>query len=319
MQCRAFFYFYGQMNFLTNASLGNNSLRSYIVSLFLIFLGYAVIGQLPMLFDMYLNHKGEVLSQGNVYNELELLFGKNWLLVYLILPFIGALTAVLIAVKYLHKRSVLSVFTGRKSFDWKRFLISFILWGIILATFLVVSMFNSNQIVWNLDPPSFFPLLLISVLLIPLQTTCEELLFRGYLFQATGHVWRRGWLAVLISGFVFGLMHAANPEVAVLGKSVMIYYILTGLFLGVMTLMDNGLELSIGYHAVNNMFASLILTNNWQAFRTNAVFLDLSKPEFGWDSILTVVLIQPLILVVFSKLFGWKNLRSTLFSKQSSF
>jgi membrane protease YdiL (CAAX protease family) len=217
--------------------------------------------------------------------------------------------------RQVHKRSALSVFTGRKSFDWKRFLISFILWGLILTSFLVISIFNTNQIVWNLDPTTFIPLVLISLLLIPLQTTCEEVLFRGYLFQAVGHVWRKGWLAVLFSGFVFGLMHAANPEVAVLGKSVMIYYIFTGLFFGIMTLMDNGLELSMGYHAVNNIFAALILTNNWQAFRTNALFVDLSKPQFGWDSILTIVLVQPLILVLFSKLFGWKNWRSTLFSK----
>jgi membrane protease YdiL (CAAX protease family) len=303
------------MNFLTNASKGNNSFRSYIVSLFLVFIGYAIIGQIPLLVDVYIHQKGEVISQGFEYRDLEILVGKNLVLTYLILPFVAALIAIIVAVKYVHKRSALSVFTGRKSFDWKRFLISFILWGLILTSFLVVSISNTNQIVWNLDPTTFIPLVLISLLLIPLQTTCEEVLFRGYLFQVVGHVWRKGWLAVLFSGFVFGLMHAANPEVAVLGKSVMIYYIFTGLFLGIMTLMDNGLELSMGYHAVNNIFAALILTNNWQAFRTDALFVDLSKPQFGWDSILTIVLVQPLILVLFSKLFGWKNWRSTLFSK----
>lgn len=316
--CLAEPFLFLQMNFLTNAGIGNNALRSYIVSLLLVFLGYAIIGQLPMLLNMYVHQESDLLTQGFEYSELEALFGKNLLLTYLILPFVGALIAILVAVRYVHNRPILSVFSARKSFDWKRFFVSFIVWGIILTSFLVYSIFNSNQIVWNLDLPTFFPLLLISLVLIPLQTTCEEVLFRGYLFQATGHVWGRGWIAVLISGLVFGLMHAANPEVSVLGKSVMIYYIFTGLFLGVMTLMDNGLELSLGYHTVNNIFASLILTTNWQAFRTHAVFLDLSKPEFGWDSILTIVLIQPLMLVVFAKLFAWKNWRSTVFSKQSN-
>jgi uncharacterized protein len=93
----------------------------------------------------------------------------------------------------------------------------------------------------------------------------------------------------------------------------LIYYIGTGLFLGLLTLMDDGLELSMGYHAVNNIFAALILTNDWQAFQTDALYIDHSAPTFGWDSLLTIILVQPLLLLIFSKIYKWKNWKEKLF------
>ncbi|MCF6287212.1 MAG: hypothetical protein L3K26_18820 [Candidatus Hydrogenedentes bacterium] len=80
-----------------------------------------------------------------------------------------------------------------------------------------------------------------------------------------------------------------------------------------MTQMDGGIELSIGYHAVNNIFAALILTNDWQAFQTDALFIDRSPPAFGLESWLTLLLIQPLILFIFAKKYKWKGWKEKLF------
>ena len=71
----------------------------------------------------------------------------------------------------------------------------------------------------------------------------------------------------------------------------------------------------MGYHAVNNIFASLIVTNDWQAFHTDALFIDSSMPEFGMEHILTLVIIQPLLLFLFSKKYNWKNWKEKLFAK----
>jgi hypothetical protein len=71
--------------------------------------------------------------------------------------------------------------------------------------------------------------------------------------------------------------------------------------------MDEGMELSMGYHAANNVFTAIMITNNWQAFQTDALFLDTSIPSFGLDSILTLAFIQPALLFVFSKMYQWKN------------
>jgi hypothetical protein len=74
-----------------------------------------------------------------------------------------------------------------------------------------------------------------------------------------------------------------------------------------MTIMDEGMELSMGYHAANNVFTAIMITNNWQAFQTDAVFIDTSIPSFGLDSIVTLAIIQPALLILFSRIFKWKN------------
>jgi hypothetical protein len=71
--------------------------------------------------------------------------------------------------------------------------------------------------------------------------------------------------------------------------------------------MDEGMELSMGYHAANNVFTAIMITNNWQAFQTDAVFLDVSTPHFGLDSIITLALIQPALLLLFTRLYKWSN------------
>ena len=164
-------------------------------------------------------------------------------------------------------------------------------------------------------PETFFILSLISIFILPIQTTFEEIFFRGYLFQGFGVLFKKGWLSVLMTSVLFGLMHGSNPEVEKLGMILLVFYILNGMFLGLVVLMDDGLELSMGYHAINNIFAALIVTNNWQAFHTDAFFIDNSAPEFGLENILTLVIIQPLLLFIFSKKYKWSSWKTRLFER----
>ena len=156
----------------------------------------------------------------------------NLSLALLLTPFLCVVVGLLLSVKYLHKRPILSVFTSRKSFDWKRFGFSFVIWGIIMFVFMLVSMNTGAPIEWNLDTETFIPLLLVSLFLIPIQTTAEELLFRAYLFQGFGLVFKKGWIAILLTGILFGLLHGANPEVAKLGNILLLFYIGTGILWG---------------------------------------------------------------------------------------
>jgi hypothetical protein len=88
---------------------------------------------------------------------------------------------------------------------------------------------------------------------------------------------------------------------------------LTGVFLGIIVLMDDGIELTSGYHLANNFFAVVILTNNWQVFQTDALLMDHSVPTFGWDNLLTILIIQPLLIYIFSKKYQWVNWKERLF------
>ena len=86
----------------------------------------------------------------------------------------------------------------------------------------------------------------------------------------------------LISSFLFGIMHFWNPEVEKLGSVIIIAYITMGLFFGAITLLDEGLELAIGFHIGNNLLLALMLTSDWTVFQTYLIMLIKRKKDFQY-------------------------------------
>ncbi len=292
-----------EIQYIDKAQEGKAQFSLVFITFAMVVVAYAIIGQIPLTIS--------ILQTGISFEEhldLKLLgemIGKTTLLFYLIIPFIFGFVALLVAIKYIHKRSVLSLFTIRKTIDWKRFFTSFFIWGSVLSLSLWVNHLTTGNISWNFNPSLFFPLLIVALVLIPIQTTFEEILFRGYLTQELQSVVKKPLISMLISAILFGLMHASNPEIEILGYGVLSYYMLSGLFLGFITFYDDGIELAMGYHAMNNIFAAVLLTNNWQVFQTDALFMDLNPPSFSWEAILTLVILQPLLFFVFAKRYRW--------------
>ena len=66
--------------------------------------------------------------------------------------------------------------------------------------------------------------------------------------QGLGIMAKNRWVPLVVTSVLFGAMHFFNPEVDKLGYGIMVYYMGTGFFLGIMTLMDEGLELALGFH-----------------------------------------------------------------------
>ncbi len=285
----------------------------HILTVSLVLLAY-FLGQFPLLIVL----GDQDLLRPETIDDTRFMaesIGFNTFLALLLVPFILSLILLMASARFILKRSIRSLFTQRKQLSWKRIAFSFLLWFLLMGTLFVVLSVNSGTVVWNYDPKTFTGLILVSLLMIPLQTTCEELLFRGYLLQLSGAVFRKGWLSVLFTGVLFGLIHASNPEVDKIGDIALLYYIGTGIFLGIITLMDDGIELAMGFHAANNIFAALIVTNDWQAFRTDALFLDTAPPSFGWDSILTLMVLMPLLAICFSRVYRWKEWKRRLFDQ----
>ncbi len=109
--------------------------------------------------------------------------GSNRVLFWMLLPFTLSFVIFLVAIKWIHKRPVLSVFTGRDQLDWMRICTSFFIVFFFLTIISALQVYFSDDIIWSFEWNTFFPLLLIACLMIPIQTTIEELLFRGYLLQ----------------------------------------------------------------------------------------------------------------------------------------
>ena len=171
---------------------------------------------------------------------------------------------------------------------------------------------SPEDFVINFKPIPFAILFIIGTLLIPIQTSTEEYVFRGYLMQGFANLARNKWFPLLMTSTIFGVMHIFNPEVSKMGYIVMVYYIGTGLFLGIITLMDEGIELALGFHAANNLVGALLVTSDWSVFQTHSVFKDISEPSAGADIILPVIVIYPIMLYIFSKKYNWTNWKEKL-------
>jgi membrane protease YdiL (CAAX protease family) len=135
-------------------------------------------------------------------------------------------------------------------------------------------------------------------------------------FSKTQHkLLNRSFTPLLITSVTFGLLHGMNPEVEKLGYILMVFYIGTGLFYGITTLMDEGTELALGLHAANNIVAAFLVTTDWAVFRTDALYVDTSEASVGADMFIGVFVLYPILLWLFSKKYGWTNWKHKLFGK----
>lgn len=242
--------------------------------------------------------------------------GENRFLIESLIPFAIGLGLLFLWVKYIHQQSITSLTTSRAKIDWNRIFFSFGLWTAITVMFIVIGYFLAPEdYVFNFKPIPFLILAIIGIILVPLQTSFEEYFFRGYLMQGLGVVFKNRWVPLFFTSIVFGLMHLGNPEVTKLGNLIMVYYIGTGFFLGILTLMDEGLELALGFHAANNLVTALLVTADWTAFQTHSILRDVSEPTLGADVYIPVFIIFPLLLFFFSKKYGWTNWKDKLFGK----
>ena len=297
------------MNFIQQAYKGNNEWYHWVLTIFVVFIGWQFIGVIPLLVAafMYSANMTE-FTKAAQDNFMTLGIDKNLFLFLMIVTFIFGLISLIIGVKYIHKRTLKSIITSRKSIDWKRFWFGFISWGIVAVVSIIIGVYlTPENYVWNFRLIPFLTLLAVSFLFLPFQTSFEELLFRGYFMQGLGILAKNRWLPLILTSVIFGLMHGANPEVEKLGYISMVFYIGTGLFYGIVTLMDEGTELALGLHAINNIVAAFFITTNWTVFQTDAIYIDTSEPSVGWEMFFPVLVLYPLMLVLFSKKYGWKN------------
>lgn len=290
----------------------------YLVGIFIIFIMWQVIGAIPLGIAILVKVVlGDGVSAPSDIPQMMEVLGNNLFLFLMLISFAVGLIGVLFTSKFLHKLSFTNLTTARPKIDWKRFWFIFVLWGIISSGFVLVDYFfiAPDEYVLNFNLKPFLILCVIAILLIPLQTSFEEYFFRGYLMQGLGVLFKNKWAPLLITSVGFGLMHIFNPEVEKLGYVIMVYYIGTGLFLGVLTLMDDGLELALGFHAANNLFTALLVTADWTAFQTHSVLKDMSDPsEMALAEIfIPVFVIFPILLFILAKKYNWTNWKEKLF------
>ncbi len=281
-----------------------NSFWLYIIGVFI--LGVVIIiGNIPFGF-LILAEAGVDAAQLTLAEQMKVL-PSNTTLFLLLLPFALVFGAILLITKLLHKLKLRELITSRSKVDWKRVRFGFGTVALSFIAMLVVGYFiDPESVQWNFKPNSFALLVLISVIMVPLQTSAEELFFRGYLMQGLGRIFPMRLLPFVITSTLFGLLHFTNPEVDKLGDIILITYLSTGFFLGAITLIDEGLELALGFHAGNNLFLSLFLTSDWTVFQTDSLFINMSEPNVA-AYIIGPLIMYSVLFLVYAKKYKWKN------------
>ena len=299
--------------FLQQSLSYKNPFWMFLLGSFIVII-FNVIGQLPLTFVIIQERVGEISSQ----DPMDLLrnIDKNLQLFLLLIPFAAGFIGLWLVLKKLHLRPLLSIVTARKAIDWRRIFFAFLVWTLVTVLLVVGDYFISPESYeWNFTLSKFAILFIIAVLFIPIQTSLEEFIFRGYLMQGFSGLFKNSWAPLLMTSLIFGGLHLFNPEVEKLGYGILVYYIGAGLFLGIMTIMDDGIELALGFHAANNLTTALLVTSSWTAFQTESVLIDISEPSLGPELILSLLLFYPLLLLLMSYKYGWSNWKSKLISK----
>ncbi len=116
-------------------------------------------------------------------------------------------------------------------------------------------------------------LAIIVLLTTPFQAAGEEYVFRGYLMQALGSLFRIKWIALLVTATLFALAHGVQNFPLFFDRFMF------GLIAGYLVLRTGGLEAGIAMHILNNFLA----------FGYALTFSDLTDTlnvsEVGWSNI----------------------------------
>ena len=302
--------------YIEQAYKGKSDSWRYIIGILGVLIVWQVLAAIPLVVALTLKDGGMSAMMSGDISRISKILGSNPFLFFMLLTFVIALFSIFIFVKFLHKQSITTLTTARKKIDWKRISFSFVLWAVISTLFIFLDIYLSPEdYEFNFNLVPFLTLAVIAILMIPLQTSMEEYFMRGYMMQGLGVMTKNRWFPLVFTSLLFGMLHIFNPEVDKLGYGILVFYIGTGFFLGIITLMDDGLELALGFHAANNLTAALLVTADWTAFSVDSLYRDVSEPFLGWDMLVPVFVVFPILLYLFSKKYRWTNWKEKLTGK----
>jgi hypothetical protein len=187
--------------------------------------------------------------------------------------------------------------------NWRRIGLGAGLWALLAVVASLV-----EYLIWpetfslRFDWRAFLPFFLLAIILTPIQTTSEELFFRGYLVQGGSLISSRAVFLSLWSGILFAMPHLANPEVAASPVLVWLNYFVLGAFLAWISLKDGRLELALGIHAGNNLFAALVITFPDSALPTPAIFYTTH-----FDPLFSLIVQVLVCFLFYLSVFGWRK------------
>ncbi|WP_297090264.1 CPBP family intramembrane glutamic endopeptidase [uncultured Draconibacterium sp.] len=296
------------MKHLSRAFDGQNQWWKYLVVIAVALIVGQLVGAIPLVVAMGIAiamNGGEMATPDNAMNFAAYGIDPNLGLALMVIPFMVTLVLAIVLIKALHQRTAVDVVNGGRPFRWNRFWLGILVWGaIMLLIFGAQLLINPGELEFRFNATSFFILVVVAILFIPVQSSTEEFIFRGYLAQGVAGWTKKGWLVILIPSLLFALMHAANPEVKEHGFWMMMpQYFIFGVAFAVMAVLDDGIELAIGTHAVNNTLGAILVTSKESAIQTPSLFFQKEVDPAG--EFVTLFISSLIMLLVYKLILKW--------------
>ncbi|MCQ2974267.1 MAG: CPBP family intramembrane metalloprotease [Bacteroidales bacterium] len=305
------------MKFFLNARQGRNHWLLYLA---LICIGYTV-AQIPSLLIIPIialkikNHELDIEALNPNTSDFlsrltkitETIFSDIPGFSILMLCFVAWFLTTFLLFKPLHKRDKYSLISGENKFRKNLFLWSLLLNGVIIIL-TTIPIFISNNCTFQFDGYKYILFFTLCLILVPFQTGCEELIFRGYLMQGFAMATKSKIWALVITSVIFGLLHCANMEVLQNGffKSMPVYILIGGM-LGFFAIISDGLEFSFGFHFINNFLLFTIFgtegsTGNLKDVHT---LLTTQAQPISWENYVYPIITTIILYFIFRKKFNW--------------
>lgn len=304
--------------FYITGKTGLNDWWRYVLVFALMIFGYT-IGQIPMtmLLKYAINNNQSIGTAEldrfyETYDWTIMDISSNLGFATMITVFLFATIGLWVGLLIIQEKPFQSIVTAFDKVDWRRY---FFAWGLWFALGCLVELFYyllmPDNYVFEVNWSSWLILFFIAFFYLPVQSSLEEFVFRGHLLQGFGLLGGKKIYPVLITAVLFALPHSFNPEIAKFGYFTMAtYYIIAGIFLGIIVVMDDRLELALGVHAATNFFGSTILGYEGSVLQTDTLFTQLVVHP--WLMTLTIIVAGIGFLLACSRWYGWDSFRKLL-------
>ncbi|MFC2322773.1 MAG: CPBP family intramembrane glutamic endopeptidase [Tannerella forsythia] len=282
----------------------------YLLVIFICFMATNTVGAIPLFIILITQwiQNPKPLTDINSFSQESMISGidSNLYLASMAFSFVVFLAVAIWIIKMFHGRSWTEVINGTKRVRWSRFFVGLAVWGVLqVGSFAINYMTDPNNFEFRFEPVRFIFLTIITLTMLPIQSSCEEFVFRGYLAQGVASWTGSRLWALLIPSVLFALLHSANPEVAKYGFGVMMAnYFLIGLTFGLISLLDDGIELAMGAHSINNILGSMLMTYEGSALRTDALFK--AKIINPGEDLFIAVISSIVFIGILAFIYKWK-------------
>jgi uncharacterized protein len=249
-------------NFLNASHQGKNQWWRYLIGILLILFFYIGLGSVALCVIFLKNTQlsGADISNPALFNEKLMTFLRiPSIPVYVAfnMPSLLGAIGLFITIVFVHQRKLASMVRADRMIRWNRIFAGFSIWLIISCVFFGVGyILNPQNYVFSFTQDWLFCLLL-ALILIPIQASFEELLYRSYFLQGMGLIIHNRVVIVVVNGIIFTIPHLNGSELAH-GGTLAIYYFMFGSFFAALAIRDNGLELPLGIHAANNLMMLVV-------------------------------------------------------------